>query len=106
MQFSGFIAQARSNSDDFTLRRLLLRGVGDEYAARGDRLLLDTTDQDAVLQRAQRHCWPPRNRKIWGSGTVILRVPIYVLYMGSDPLNTRANECSTRNISMPRNGMS
>src|SRR3954470_20169161 len=56
MQFSGFIAQAGSNSHDFTLRRLLLRGVGDEYAARGHRLLLDTTDQDAVLQRAQRHC--------------------------------------------------
>src|SRR3954449_7201844 len=66
MQFSGFIAQAGSNSDDFTLGRLLLRGVGDEYAARGHRLLLDTTDQDAVLQRTQPHCWPPRSGKIWG----------------------------------------
>src|SRR3954452_9417008 len=75
MQFSDFIAKARYNSDDFTLRRILLRGIGDEYAARGHRLLLDTTDQDAVLQRAQRHCWLPRNRKIWESGTVRLRVP-------------------------------
>src|SRR5688572_12746490 len=95
MQFSGFIAQARSNSDDFTLRRLLLRGVGNEYAARGHRLLLDTTDQDAVLQRTQPHCWPPRTRKnlgiYLGSGTVGLRVPIYIIYMGSDPLNTRTS---------------
>src|SRR3954454_7238877 len=97
MQLPGFIAQAGSNSDDYTLRRLLLRGIGDEYATRGHRLLLDTTDQDAVLQRAQRHCWPPRNRKIWESGTVGSRVPIYILYMGSDPFNTRA---STKKLSV------
>src|SRR3954452_494860 len=91
VQFSGFIAQARSHSDDFALRRLLLRGVGDEYAARGHRLRFDTTDQDAVLQRTQPYCWPPWNRKIWGSGTVGWRVPIYILYMDSDPLNTRTS---------------
>jgi len=49
------VAHAGANSDDFAFHRLFLSRVGDENAAGGLGLRLDTADQDAVLQWAQFH---------------------------------------------------
>src|SRR6185312_5283430 len=55
MQGAALVARAGAGGDDFAFHRLFLRGVGNDDAAGGLRLLLDTTDQDAVLQWTQFH---------------------------------------------------
>src|SRR5271156_2166380 len=67
MQLAILVAGARADGDDFAFHRFLLRRVGDEDAARGFYLGIDTTDQDAVLQWTQFHRWSPRTR-ICGRG--------------------------------------
>src|SRR3954462_14567202 len=84
----------------------ILCGVGDEYAARGRRLLLDTTDQNAVLQRTQPHCWPPRTYKIWGSGTVGLRVPDKRPLHGARSAEYKDNGLHYKKLSCYHNGVS
>src|SRR6185312_2837052 len=49
------VARAGAGGDDFAFHRLFLRSVRDDDAAGGFRLLLDTADQDAVLQWTQFH---------------------------------------------------
>src|SRR5690242_1578839 len=56
------VARAGSCGNDFALHRLFLRRIGDDDAAGGRRLRLDTADQDVVLQRTHCHGWPPRTR--------------------------------------------
>src|SRR5690348_6105131 len=46
---------ARSRGDDLTFHRHFLGRVGDDDAAGGLLLLLDTTDQNTVLQRTEFH---------------------------------------------------
>jgi hypothetical protein len=68
------VARARAGGEDFAFHRLFLRGVGNDDAAGGLRLLLDTADQDAVLSWTQFH-----RRFVGliyaGTGTAGLRVP-------------------------------
>src|SRR5947208_5767732 len=49
-QLAALVAAARADGDDFALRRLFLHGVGDDDAAGGLRLGLDTLDDHAVVQ--------------------------------------------------------
>ena len=70
VQLAVLVARAGADGDDFAFHRLFLRRVGNDDAAGGLRLRLDTADQDAVLQRTQFHRWSPRAgiyRKIWHS---------------------------------------
>ena len=60
MQLAGLVANAGPDGDDLALHRLFLRRVGDEDAAGGLRLRLDTADQDAVLQWTQFHQGIPK----------------------------------------------
>src|SRR5215203_2563804 len=50
-----FVAATRANSDDFTLGRLLLGGVGNDDAAGRLRLGVDALDDDAVVKRTELH---------------------------------------------------
>src|SRR5437016_2124378 len=47
---AALVAGPGPDGDDFALHGLFLRRVGDDDAARGLRLGLDATDEDAVLQ--------------------------------------------------------
>src|SRR6516162_4422365 len=59
-QLAGFIAPAGANCDDLTLLRLLLCGVGDDDAPGTFLLGLDTHDDNAVVERAKFHFYPPK----------------------------------------------
>src|SRR6266545_207822 len=59
MELAGLVTGSRPDGDDFALHRLFLCRIGNENAAGGLRLRLDTADQDAVLQRTQFHLWSP-----------------------------------------------
>ena len=50
IELAGFVAAARADGDDLALRRLLLGGVGDDDAAGGLLLGVDTLDDHAVVQ--------------------------------------------------------
>src|SRR6202163_3947621 len=52
-QLAGFIAAARADGGDFALRGLFLGGVGDDDAALGLFLGVDSFDHDAVMQRTK-----------------------------------------------------
>src|SRR4029079_10944772 len=54
-ELAGFVAAAWANSDDFTLGRLLLGGVGNDDAAGRLRLGVDALDDDAVVKRTKLH---------------------------------------------------
>src|SRR5713101_2684806 len=74
MEFAGLVTGAGPDGDDVALHRFFLRRVGDEDAAGGLRLRLDTADQDAVLQWTQLHLWSPRTRIFERFGTLGLGV--------------------------------
>jgi hypothetical protein len=52
---AALVAPAGSNGDDLALLRLLLGSVGNDYAASGLRLGIDTLDDDAVVKRSEFH---------------------------------------------------
>src|ERR1700682_2423323 len=54
-ELAGFIAPARTHSDDLTFLRLLLDGIRDDDAAFGLLLPLEALDHDAVVQRSECH---------------------------------------------------
>src|SRR5262249_26282580 len=54
------VTAARAHSQDFTLRGLLLGGVGNDDAAGGLLLGIDALDDDAVVKRSKLHGYPPR----------------------------------------------
>jgi hypothetical protein len=55
MQLALLVALAGADGDDLGLDRLLLGGVRDEQATSGLGLLLEALDEDAVVQRTNRH---------------------------------------------------
>jgi hypothetical protein len=54
-ELAGFIATARTHSNDLTFLRLLLDGIGDDDAAFGLLLPLEALDYDAVVQGSKRY---------------------------------------------------
>ena len=82
MQLAVLVANAGTDGDDFALHRLFLSRVGDEDAAGGLRLRLDTADQDAVLQWTQFHRRSPRTKFLDRFGTVRSRVPAHTHEIG------------------------
>ena len=54
-ELAGLVAATRADGDDFTLRGLLLGGVGNDDAAGGLRFGIDALDDDAVVKRAELH---------------------------------------------------
>src|SRR5262245_34059716 len=61
------VAGARAHGDDLALLRLLLRGIGDDDAAFGPLILLDTAHDDAVMQWTKLHLLPPLGNVDWGA---------------------------------------
>jgi hypothetical protein len=55
VQLAVLVALAGADGDDLGLDGLLLRGVRDEQATGGLGLLLQALDEDAVVQRTNRH---------------------------------------------------
>src|SRR5262249_4711658 len=49
------VGRARADGDDFALLRLLLRGIGNDDAAFGALVILDTAYDHAVVQRTKLH---------------------------------------------------
>src|SRR5215204_5684657 len=54
-ELSALVASTRTDGDDFTLLRLLLRGVRNDDATLRLLLRFDTADNDAVVQRTELH---------------------------------------------------
>src|SRR5579872_5545628 len=52
-ELAGFVTAARADGDDFAFLRLLLGGVGNDDAAFGLLLGIDTLDHHAVMQRTE-----------------------------------------------------
>ena len=48
-ELAGFVAATRADGDDFTLRRLLLGGVGNDDATGGLRFGINTLDNNTVV---------------------------------------------------------
>ena len=48
-ELAGLVAATRADGDDFTLRRLLLGGVGNDDAPGGLRFGVNTLDNNAVV---------------------------------------------------------
>src|SRR6185312_8932224 len=92
---AALVARAGAGGDDFAFHRLLLHGVGDDDAAGGFRLLLDTTDQDAILQWTQFH-GGSSGRISAEIGTVGPTVPTHKLNMGRSP--AKYNQRNARRI--------
>src|ERR1700751_4099676 len=59
VEFAIITSRAGPGGDDLAFHRLFLGGIGDDDAAGGLLLLLDATDQHAVLQRSKFHGIPP-----------------------------------------------
>src|SRR6516164_9843855 len=55
MHLSVFPAGTWPDSDDLTLHRLFLGGVGNDDPSRRLRLLLDAPDEHAIVQRSEFH---------------------------------------------------
>src|SRR5580692_12186902 len=58
-ELAGLVAAARADGDDFALLRLFLDGVGNDDAAFGLGLGVDTLDDHPVMERPElelRHC--------------------------------------------------
>src|SRR5262249_3311728 len=68
-------AQARADGHDFALLGLLLGGIGNDDPARGLLLLLQATDQDAVLQGPELH----ENSSRWDADQHPGRSPLLAL---------------------------
>src|SRR5579864_1264515 len=69
-ELAAFVAAAGADGDDFALLRLLFRGVGNDDAALGLFLGVDTLDDHPVMKRPElelRHCSPssPRSKRHW-----------------------------------------
>src|SRR5262245_10490427 len=60
------VAGAGPHGDDLALLRLLLGGIGDDDAAFGPLILLDTAHDDAVMQWTKLHLLPPLGNADWG----------------------------------------
>jgi len=52
-QLAGFVAPARADRGDFPLRGLFLGGVGNDDAALGLCVGVDSLDHDTVMQRTE-----------------------------------------------------
>src|SRR6185312_13446586 len=87
--------RAGAGGDDVAFHRLFLRSVGDDDAAGGFRLLLDTADQDAVLQWTQFH-EVSLGRISAEIGTVRPTVPTRRVNMGRSP--AKYNQRNARGI--------
>src|SRR4029450_9357293 len=59
------VAGARSDGEDAAALRLLLRGIGQDDAARGRLLLLECLEDQTIAQRLQIHSGPPVLRTLW-----------------------------------------
>src|SRR4029077_14560317 len=59
-QLAALVAAAGSNGDDLALLRLLLGGVGNNYATSGLRLGIDSLDDNAVVKWSKFHGRPPK----------------------------------------------
>src|ERR1700719_3810613 len=69
-ELAALVAAAGADGDDFALLRLFLHGVGNDDAALGLRLGVDTLDDHPVMERSElelRHCSPssPPLRRHW-----------------------------------------
>jgi hypothetical protein len=51
------VADTRTDGDHFAFLRLFLGRVGDDDPALGLRLLLDTAEDDTIMQWSERHEW-------------------------------------------------
>src|SRR5262245_19641885 len=60
------VAGAGADGHDRALLRLLLRGIGDDDAAFGPLILLDTAHDDAVMQWTKLHLPPPPGNDVRG----------------------------------------
>src|SRR5215469_766820 len=54
-ELAALVANPRANSDDLSLHRLLLGGVGNDDAAGSFLFFFDAPDHDAVLERTEIH---------------------------------------------------
>jgi hypothetical protein len=90
-ELAALVSAAGSNGDDLALLRLLLGGVGNDYASSGRRLGVDSLDDNSVVKRSEFHCCPPTVlSKSGGFGTLI--VISKVIFRGPDisgPLRSR-----------------
>src|SRR5262249_45320001 len=59
-QLAALVAAARADSDDFALRGLLFRSVGNDDAAGSFFFGIDALDDNAVVKRTKLHGSPPR----------------------------------------------
>src|SRR5450432_698212 len=96
-QLPFFVRLAIADGDDLRLRRLLLGRVGNDDPALGLLFLSDTTDDHAILQRANFHLAPPQK---W-SGTRILRVPAGESTCKPFRVNGLRAEAGIQNPSLP-----
>src|ERR1700756_273846 len=58
-KLAALVAAPRSNGGNLALLRFLLGGVGNDYAASGLRLGIDSLDDNAVVKRSEFHWRPP-----------------------------------------------
>src|SRR5215469_14151860 len=61
-EFAVIVSSARPRSNDFAFHRLFLGGIGDDDATCRLLLLLDATDENAILQRSKFHGLLPTSR--------------------------------------------
>src|SRR5580704_10694905 len=69
-ELAALVAAAGADDDDFAFLRLFLDGVGNDDAALGLGLGVDTLDDHPVMERSElelRHCSPssPRSKRHW-----------------------------------------
>src|SRR5579864_253593 len=107
-ELAALVAASGSNGDDLALLRLLLGGLGNDYAPGGLCLGIDSLDDDAVVKRSEFHWRPPNGfieksddleslslfRKLVVSGPIfrdLLRSGGFIERLGHDSLDWLGN---------------
>src|ERR1022692_1596253 len=105
-QFPFVVHLAVADGDPLRLRRFLLGRVGNDDPALGLLFFSDTTDDHAVLQRANFHSGSSRTEMVWHSNSLSASAGIYPQTLPSQwvageswhPGSEAANETRSRQL--------